>query len=154
MKVRRWLLWGVLLVASAGALAIGARGDGGARSPEERARAIAARVRCPTCRSQSAADSEAPASKAIRAEIARRVAAGQSDDEILAYFADRFGKDVILQPEGTGVAALVWVLPVAFVVAGLGGLAVAFRRWRPRAVAVSEEDRHLVVEALREGGGG
>jgi cytochrome c-type biogenesis protein CcmH len=153
MRLRRWIPWLALVVVAAAALAVGARGDGGPRSPDERARSIAERVRCPTCRSQSAAESDAPASRAIREEIGRRVAAGQSDAEILAYFADRFGKDVILQPEGTGIAAVVWALPVAVVVAGLAGLAVAFRRWRPRPVEPSEDDRRLVAEALGKGGG-
>lgn len=149
--MRRVLPWLALVVVAAVALAIGARG-GGPDSDAERVRSIAERVRCPTCRSQSAAESDAPASRAIREEIARRVAAGERDDQILAYFADRFGKDVILQPEGTGVAALVWVLPVGAVVAGVAGLVVAFRRWRPRATAPSEEDRRLVATAL--GGSG
>lgn len=152
MRLRRWLPWVALVAVAAGALTVGARG-GGPATDAERARAIAERVRCPTCRSQSAAESDAPASRAIREEIARRVAAGQPDDEILAYFADRFGKDVILQPEGSGVAALVWALPVGAVVLGLAGLAVAFRRWRPGGAAPTDEDRRLVGEALGGGGG-
>lgn len=151
MRLRRWLGWALLAVAAAVALAVGARPRGPV-TEAERARAIAERVRCPTCRGLSAADSDAPASRAIRAEIARRVAAGQDDDEILAYFADRFGKDVILQPEGSGVAALVWVVPVGAVVLGIGGLVVAFRRWRPRAALPTDEDRRLVREALGEEG--
>jgi cytochrome c-type biogenesis protein CcmH len=152
VRLRRWLPWVALVAVAAVALALGARSRGPA-TDAERVRAIAERVRCPTCRSQSAAESDAPASRAIREEIARRVAAGERDDQILAYFADRFGKDVILEPEGSGVAALVWALPVGAVVLGAAGLAAAFRRWRPRAAVPSDDDRRLVGEALGEAGG-
>ena len=60
----------------------------------------------------------------------RRVRAGESDSEIRAYFVSRYGRDILLQPEGTGVAAIVWVLPVAALVCGIAGLALYFRRRR------------------------
>lgn len=46
------------------------------------------------------------------------------------------------------MSALVWALPVVAVAGAVGGLAVAFRRWRPRGRRVSAEDRALVERAL------
>jgi tetratricopeptide (TPR) repeat protein len=54
----------------------------------------------------------------------------RSDDEIVAYIADRFGGEVLLVPRGEGLDALIWVLPVLFSVVLIIGLAAAFRRWR------------------------
>jgi cytochrome c-type biogenesis protein CcmH len=85
----------------------------------------------------------------MRTEIARRVDAGETDAEIRAYFVSKFGKDILLRPEGHGVTALVWILPVVALVAAVAGLVVAFRRWRPHAVTVTDDDRRLVDEALR-----
>jgi cytochrome c-type biogenesis protein CcmH len=87
-------------------------------------------VRCPTCRGLSAAESDAKAAQAVRAEIRSRVAAGQRDEDIRAYLASRYGDDILLRPEGSGASALVWALPVVVVVCGAAGLAFAFRRWK------------------------
>jgi cytochrome c-type biogenesis protein CcmH len=141
--------WALLAVVVIGALALGAQGDGSPPTDAERAHRIATGIRCPTCRSQSMADSDAPAAKAGRDEVLRRVKEGQSDAEIRAYFVDRYTEAILLAPPRRGVSALVWVLPVVAVAAAAAGLALAFRRWQPRHRRASDEDRALVEEALR-----
>lgn len=149
MTVRRWLPWLALALVLAGALVAGADGDG-PRTDGERAADLASDLRCPTCRGQSVLDSDAPAAAAIRTEIDRRVAEGQSDEEIYAYFEGRFGESLRLTPPRSGLGALVWVLPVTGLVVALAGLAVAFRRWRADPVPeVNDDDRRRVARALR-----
>jgi cytochrome c-type biogenesis protein CcmH len=150
-SLRRWAPWAALAVVLAVALVIGSRPAGGPTTSADRVRHIAAELRCPTCRSQSALESDAEVSRAMRAEIQRRVDAGETDAQIRAYFVSKFGKDILLRPEGRGVSALVWILPVVALVAAIAGLVVAFRRWRPRAVTVSDDDRRLVEDALHGG---
>ena len=127
--MRRWGSWVVLIVVVVAALVVGTT-DTGARSEEERIEAIASSVRCPTCRGQSVADSDAIAAENVRREIARRVREGESDDEIRNALAARFGEGIILTPSRSGLTGLVWVLPVAGAVVALAGLVFAFRRWR------------------------
>jgi len=150
----RWV-WLAMALVLAVALAIGAQGRSGPRTEAQRVKHIASEIRCPTCRNQSAAESDAAAAKAVRDEITRRVRARQSDGEIVEFMVSRYGSDILLKPEGSGVASLVWALPVVAVVVALGGLAVAFRRWKARpGVTVSDEDRALVereLELEREG---
>jgi cytochrome c-type biogenesis protein CcmH len=137
---------GVVLVS---ALIVGTRGPSGPPTDAQRAHRIAAQVRCPTCRGLSAADSDAPAARAIRDEVLRRVKQGQHDGEILGYLVSRYDTQILLQPESRGVAGLVWALPAAALVAAVGGLVLAFRRWRSQpGTAVSADDRALVEEAL------
>lgn len=145
MKRFSWLLMGVVLL---GALAVGLQPDDTPRTPEDRVFALAGTFKCPTCRSQSVADSEAPSAKAIRAEIARRLRDGDSDEEIRDYLVGRFGEEILLTPSASGVTALVWVLPVVGVALGAAALMLAFRRWRRRpSVAVTDEDRRRVAAA-------
>jgi len=127
MKLRiSYLLMAIVLV---GALWAGTHGHS-PQTSEQRAQAIAHTIMCPVCRGQSVAESDSPAANEIRIEITRRVAEGQSSDEIRDYFAQQLGPDLLLRPSSSGFAGLVWVLPVVVFVAAAGGIAFAFLRWR------------------------
>lgn len=154
--MRRVLGLLVPVVVVLGALAVGAARSDGPVTDAERASAIAGTVRCPTCRGQSVASSDAPAAAQIRAEIDRRVAAGEGDDQIRAALVAAYGDGILLNPPASGVAGLVWALPVAGFVLAAAALGLALRRWRALpAGAATEDDRRLVAEAMRrrrEGG--
>ena len=149
--MKRRVSWLFLAAVVVTGLAIGAVDDQGPRTPAEHAHDLASTLRCPTCRSQSAADSDAPAAKAIRAEIARRLADGQSDDEIRAYLVSRYGESILLTPSRRGIAGLVWILPVALTVVAVAVVVLVLRRWQRRpSRAPSEDDRSVVARALGE----
>jgi cytochrome c-type biogenesis protein CcmH len=145
----RRLGWLALAVMLATALVVGVTDDGGPRTPGERERDVAASVACPTCDGQSVADSDASAARGVRSYIEDRIAEGAGDDDIRAELADRYGDQILLTPGRSGLAGLVWVLPVAALVAAFAGLVLAFRRWRGRGVVTaSAADRALVDQAL------
>lgn len=133
-------------------LGIAGRGQSGPPTDAQRVSHITAEIRCPTCRGLSAAESDAPPAMAIRDEVLRRVQAGQTDGEILGFVVSRYGKDILLKPEAKGVALLVWALPVIVVVCAVGGLVLAFRRWRPPGGGAppSDADKALVERALNQ----
>ena len=149
--VRRWLPYLLLVPVVAAALWVGAGAGDGPPSPASRAARLAGGVRCPTCEGLSAAESETPAAVAVRDEIRRRVDAGETDEQVRAFLVSRYGRDILLTPEGSGVAALVWALPVFVVVLGAGGLVWALRRRGGGSPAATADDRRLVEQALREG---
>ena len=128
------LSYGLMAIVLVGALVIGTRAHS-SNDPVERAQALEATIKCPTCRGQSVAESDAPASKAIRTEIVRRISEGQSDRDIRDYFAAKYGDDILLRPPSSGFGGLVWVLPVAAVIAAASFLGFAFWRWRRWSVA-------------------
>ena len=141
--------WAALALVLVAALAVGGR-EGAPPSDAERAERITKGVRCPTCRSQSVADSDSPAARAMREETLRRVQEGQTDEQIRDYFVARYGEEILLDPPRRGVGAVVWVLPGLAVAATIGGLALAFRRWKPRRRRVTDDDRALVERAIAE----
>ena len=147
----RWASWILMTIVLAVALFVGVTEDRAPRTENDRVNAIAAEVRCPTCKGLSAAESDAAAAQAVRDEIRTRLRAGEDQSEILAFLASRYGDDILLRPDAGGVAGLVWVLPVVAVLVALFGLAAALRRSRRRAVvdAPTTADRDLVEEALR-----
>jgi cytochrome c-type biogenesis protein CcmH len=153
-RLRRRTAWVALAVVVVVALVIGARTPA-AQTPAQKAASIASEVRCPTCEGQSAEVSDAAAAQAVRTFILTEVEAGQSRGRIEQELEDRYGSDILLRPPASGIAGLVWVLPIVALVLAVAGLAVAFRRWRTVGEApVTEADRRRVAEALTEEAGG
>lgn len=90
---------------------------------------IARQLRCPTCVSESVADSNANISIEMRRQIQTQLEAGASEAEILAFFQERYGDWILLEPPRRGIHLLVWWLPGIALVAGAGGLALLMVRW-------------------------
>ena len=124
----RKLAWAALGAVVLVALVIGVT-DRNPATNEERARNIGRTVMCPACSGETVADSQAPVAVNIRKQIARKVAEGESDDEIRDDLASTYGNRIILNPPKSGIAGLVWALPVAALVAAAAGLVLAFRKW-------------------------
>jgi cytochrome c-type biogenesis protein CcmH len=127
--VKLKLSYGLMAIVLAFALFAGTRSEA-TPTAEQRALSLEQSIKCPVCRGQSVAESDSEASKAIRTEISRRIADGQSDGEIRAYFAQTLGNDILLRPPASGWAGLVWVLPIVGLVLAAGGIGFAFWRWR------------------------
>jgi cytochrome c-type biogenesis protein CcmH len=147
---QQWWSWALLGVVAAG-LVIGAS----TRAPtvgvsDERMYALSSQLKCQQCVGESVAGSQSPSAVQFRAEISRQMSAGRSDDEILNFFAQRYGSEVLLTPPSSGIAGLVWVLPVFMVAAAAAGLAATFRRWNSeRSIrSASPEQARSVAEAL------
>lgn len=152
-QTARLASWAGALVVLVGALLVGVLDDSGPRTAEERVRSIASNVGCPVCEGQSVAESEATTARNIRGRINSLVEQGElSDDEIQAEVTRRFPDALPLRPESTGLAGLVWVLPVAALIAAAGGLGYAFHRWRQVGGrrGASDADRALVERARGE----
>jgi cytochrome c-type biogenesis protein CcmH len=136
-----WIVLGALVVAVLGVTLW----PGSEPTRAERAHSIAAGLKCQECTSLSVADSNAATSEAIRADIKRRIAAGESDGEIRRYYVDQYGESILLEPQGSGISLLVWVLPVVLVVVGGAGIVfVLSRNAREPRLHASDADEQLV----------
>jgi len=147
MTVRRgmWLalvaVVGVMIVV----LVIGSRPS---RSISARADRLERQLACPVCTGESVADSNAPESRAIRADIRTRLRAGQSDAQIRAAYVHAYGDRILLTPDGGGLGVVAWGVPVVAVVLGGVGIAVMLRRWsRTPRLPASDEDEAIVTRA-------
>jgi len=106
----------------------------------QQAYAIASELRCPVCTAESVADSSAQISVEMRSLIQRQLDAGRSKAQIIAYFRQRYGDWILLDPPKQGVHLLVWLLPALALLAGLAALGLLFRRWRAAAEATPQAD--------------
>jgi cytochrome c-type biogenesis protein CcmH len=90
---------------------------------------VAAELRCPVCQALSVEDSRSSSAQNMKDRVRELVAAGYSDEQIRAYFVDRYGEWVLLSPP-VATNPIVWVGPL--VIAGLGLAAIGWTamRWR------------------------
>ena len=147
--MRKWLPWialGVVVVVAL-AIVVWPRGD---QSPAARAHTLETELKCPECEGLAVADSNAPTSRAIRADVKKRIAEGQSDEEIRQAYVARYGEEILLQPKGSGISLLVRVLPVVVLVAGAFGIGFVLARNRRAPMLHASEADEQLVERARE----
>ena len=128
--------WALLMLALAVVSVALLAGLAGSTSPEERAARIADQLRCPTCSGQSVADSPAAIAEEMRRVVDERVAAGDSDEEVRAWFVERYGRWILLEPPVAGVDALLWAAPPLVLVLGAASVV-----WRARRVPTADGAR-------------
>ena len=85
---------------------------------EQRARDLFRELRCEVCEGQSVADSNASLAQDMRMLVRGKVAQGESDEAILAYFSERYGRDILMRPPLDGSTAPLWLAPMFVVLLG------------------------------------
>jgi len=105
---------------------------------EARARDLSRELRCMVCQNQSIDDSEAPLARDLRLLVRERLAAGDSDAQVIDFLVARYGEFVLLKPRLEPHTLLLWLLP-PLALAG-GGLAL-WVHGRRRSGGGSKEDR-------------
>jgi cytochrome c-type biogenesis protein CcmH len=105
---------------------------------------------CPSCHT-TLDESNSPVAQEMKAEVARRIAACQTERQILDAMVSEFGETILSTPQTHGFDLLAWVLPFGGVLAGGLGIAYGARKWArarpaeaeapPAALAPSDERR-------------
>ena len=116
---------------------------------EERVHAVASELRCVVCQNLSVADSPSEMANQMRGIVRERLAAGETPDQVIQYFVDRYGEWILLSPRRHGFTLLVWVFPFVAVAVGLVLVGLLIRHWTRRA-AVAPVDRATVDPAMSE----
>lgn len=110
--------WAVVAVSLVALIGIASFGGSGSITDGERAEALNDQFACPTCDGQSVAESNAASAATIRQFIRDEIAIGASDQEIRDDLVRAYSTEVLLNPPASGIATLVWVLPVLVMVGG------------------------------------
>jgi cytochrome c-type biogenesis protein CcmH len=96
---------------------------------EAKASALMREIRCVVCQGQSVADSDAELAGDMRALIRRRIAAGESPDDVRKWLVARYGAWISYSPPLGPDTWLLWAAPALFLIVGL---AIVRRRLRGR----------------------
>ncbi|SNS23432.1 cytochrome c-type biogenesis protein CcmH [[Luteovulum] sphaeroides subsp. megalophilum] len=121
---------------------------------EARARDISQGLRCLVCRNENIDDSNAQLARDLRLLVRERLAAGDSDAEVVEFVVDRYGEYVLLNPTTGGANLILWIAGPAMLAGGLGLAALYLRRRRtaPDAASatLSDEEQARLAEILKD----
>ncbi len=115
---------------------------------ESRARDLSRELRCMVCQNQSIDDSEAPLARDLRLLVRERIAAGDSDAQVVDFLVARYGEFVLLKPRLEPHTLLLWLLP-PLALAG-GGLALWMQSRRRSRSATAEDQSAFKLTAEEE----
>jgi cytochrome c-type biogenesis protein CcmH len=115
---------------------------------ELRARDLSRELRCMVCQNQSIDDSEAPLARDLRLLVRERIAAGDSDAQVLDFLVARYGEFVLLKPRLEPHTLLLWMVP-PLALAG-GGLALWIHHRRRSRSAAAEDQPSFKLTAEEE----
>jgi cytochrome c-type biogenesis protein CcmH len=115
---------------------------------ESRARDLSRELRCMVCQNQSIDDSEAPLARDLRLLVRERIAAGDSDAQVIDFLVARYGEFVLLKPRLNPHTWLLWLLPPLALVGG--GLALWIHSWRRSKSAAAEDPSRFKLTAEEE----
>jgi cytochrome c-type biogenesis protein CcmH/NrfF len=96
---------------------------------DRQTREISAQLRCVVCQGLSLQDSPSQLAQEMRAIVREKLEEGMTPPEVKAWFVDKYGEWVLLEPEPRGFNLLVYILPVAMLFGGAGFVFMKARSW-------------------------
>ena len=141
MKQRlAWIFAAALMMGSPAAYAVQPDEIMADPAKEARARELSRELRCMVCQNQSIDDSEAPLARDLRLLVRERIAAGDSDNQVIDFLVARYGEFVLLKPRVNQHTLVLWLVPPLALVGG--GVALWLHN-RRRQKSESTEDPSL-----------
>ena len=131
---------------------------------DERTLDVARQIQCPVCNGESVADSPSLRAAEMRAVIRQQLTEGRSEQQVLDYFSQVYGNDILESPPRQGFTSLIWLMPLLMLLAGVAAVVVLAREWQRQArvavgsvatdeleddVALSPDERKALTALLR-----
>ena len=126
---------------------------------EEVAQGIDQMLMCPVCPAETIDQAQVEISRQMRRLVREMLAQGASREEVLDFFVERYGAQVLAAPPKSGLNLLAWIVPVVVVLAALGAGVLVIRSmagngvWPLQTEPPVEEDLAPYLEVIdREAG--
>ena len=78
---------------------------------DDETRRIGKQLQCPVCSGAAVSDSPSELAGQMRTVIRAKLRAGESEEQIVTYFVERYGDGVLIEPPRRGIGLVVWVVP-------------------------------------------
>ena len=117
---------------------------------EARAQALDNGFRCVQCQSESIASSNAGWARDARVQVRALIEGGATDAEVRAYFVERFGEYVLMEPDARGANLILWLGAPALLLAGIGIASTVYRKKPDAEETLNEAEKARIAEILKE----
>ncbi len=83
---------------------------------EEIAQRIDRTLMCPVCPAETLDQSQSELAKQMKSVIRGQLSEGKTDQEIIDYFVQRYGEEVLSSPPKSGSTLIAWITPVVILI--------------------------------------
>ena len=83
---------------------------------EEIAQRIDSTLMCPVCPAETLDQSQSELAKQMKSVIRSQLSEGKTDQEIIDYFVQRYGEEVLSSPPKSGSTLIAWITPVVILI--------------------------------------
>ena len=73
-------------------------------------------IMCPICDGQTIAESQASIAEDMKKMIRDQIKDGKEDKEILKYFEERYGQEILSNPMPKGFNLTIWIAPILIII--------------------------------------
>ena len=107
--------------------------DSGSKPPqtpaylEKEAQSIDGMLMCPVCPAETIGQAQVEIARQMRRLVREKLSQGEDRQEILDFFADRYGKNILAAPPKSGVNLIAWLVPVFGVLGALAAVLMVIR---------------------------
>ena len=99
-------------------------------SVEDRAVALGDKIICPVCPGETINQSSVELAKQMRILVIQKLSNGWTEEQIMDFFVDRYGPDVLAAPPNKGFSLVAWTIPPVVLAVSLLGLLLVVRSMR------------------------
>lgn len=99
------------------------------RSLDDETLEIGKMLQCPVCQNLAVAYSPSPLAEQMRDIIRAKLQAGETREQIIQYFVDRYGEAILWEPPQSGWNLIAWRTPILALIAGATGLLWLLKNW-------------------------
>ena len=113
---------------------------------------VAGALMSPVCPGKLLHDCPSSEGSQLRELVRRKIFAGESKEQIVRYFVEVYGRDVLPKPPAEGFYLTAWLLPFGGLLAGFGVVFVLVRAWtrRPEDDEQGEEKAEISPKAASD----
>jgi cytochrome c-type biogenesis protein CcmH/NrfF len=115
---------------------------------DRQTREISAQLRCVVCQGLSLQDSPSQLAQEMRGIVREKLEEGMTPPEVKAWFVEKYGEWVLLEPEPRGFNLVVYIMPIAMLLGGAGFVFFKARSWTQQGptdgVAVEDTEEESV----------
>jgi cytochrome c-type biogenesis protein CcmH len=113
---------------------------------DQRVYEVGSQLKCPVCQGESVADSPSTLAQQMRGIIRQQLQEGKSEQQVIQYFVDSYGTQIVWSPPWQGFALLAWLVPIALLLGGTVLIFFVFRDWRLVASVARDEGNNIDAE--------